>query len=154
MQGKAKIRILAIGRLKNGPEAALAEYYRTRLPWPVAVEEYEEKRGLPDLKEKEGALLLAALQKNPVSTLFILDERGRDMKSRDFAALLQKALELGDVAFLLGGADGLSSRVREKAKEKLAFGRWTWPHKLARVLLLEQLYRAGQIHAQHPYHRD
>jgi len=154
MQGKEKIRIFAIGRLKSGPEAELQEYYRARLSWPLAIEEMEEKRLGPEMKEREGLLLANALVKKPFPTIIALDERGKEYQSRDFAAFCQQSIEKGHVAFLIGGADGLSSSVKERATHLLSLGRMTWPHKLARIMLLEQLYRAGQILAQHPYHRD
>lgn len=155
IKGKKKIRILSIGRLKSGPEADLAEYYRSRAAWPISIEEYEDRKEGPGQKEREGKLLLDAMKNSKnLATFIILDERGKEYKSREFAGALEKWLEKGDLMFLLGGADGLSEEVKDRADISLSLGRMTWPHKLARIMLLEQLYRAGQIQAGHPYHRD
>ena len=85
----------------------------------------------------------------------ILDERGDNLDSAALAALLRKWREDDRPAacFVIGGADGLAQSLREQAKIRLAFGAATWPHQLVRIMLLEQLYRAGTILAGHPYHR-
>jgi 23S rRNA (pseudouridine1915-N3)-methyltransferase len=157
-----KLRILAVGRAKSGPEAELIAEYRKRLRWPLTLEEVEEKRPLggTELKAREGALLRAALDRaaktasNPV--LVALDERGKTLASRDFAARLKAWEEQGtsEIVFLLGGADGLAPEIRSQAAFVLSLGQMTWPHLLARAMLVEQIYRAQQILAGHPYHRD
>lgn len=157
-----KLRILAVGRAKSGPEADLIAEYRKRLRWPLTLEEVEEKRPLggAELKAREGALLRAALDRaakpagNPV--LVALDERGKMLASRDFAARLKAWEEQGtsEIVFLLGGADGLAPEIRSQAAFVLSLGQMTWPHLLARAMLVEQIYRAQQILAGHPYHRD
>jgi 23S rRNA (pseudouridine1915-N3)-methyltransferase len=157
-----KLRILAVGRVKAGPEAALIAEYRKRLRWPLVVDEVEEKRPLSgaELKTREGALLQAAMDRaakaggRPV--LVALDERGKVLGSRDFAARLQAWEEQGaaEIQFLLGGADGLAPQIRDQAALVLSLGQMTWPHLLARAMLAEQIYRAQQILAGHPYHRD
>ena len=85
----------------------------------------------------------------------MLDERGQNVDSAAFAALLRqwRAEDRPAVCFVIGGADGLAQSLSERAKVKLAFGGATWPHQLVRIMLLEQLYRAGTILAGHPYHR-
>jgi 23S rRNA (pseudouridine1915-N3)-methyltransferase len=157
-----KLRILAVGRIKSGPEAALIDEYQKRLRWPLAIEEVEEKRPLSgvELTTREGALLQAAIDRavkaagRPV--VVALDERGRTLGSRDFAARLQAWDEQGaaEILFLLGGADGLAPEIRNQAAFVLSLGQMTWPHLLARAMLVEQIYRAQQILAGHPYHRD
>lgn len=157
-----KLRILAVGRIKGGPEAALVAEYQKRLRWPLAVEEVEERRPLSgaELKAREGALLQAAIDRaakaggRPV--LVALDERGKMLGSRDFAARLQAWEEQGaaEILFLMGGADGLAPEIRDQASFVLSLGQMTWPHLLARAMLVEQIYRAQQILAGHPYHRD
>jgi 23S rRNA (pseudouridine1915-N3)-methyltransferase len=157
-----KLRILAVGRAKTGPEAALIAEYQKRLHWPLAIEELEEKRPLSgaELKAREGALLQAAIDRAAKSgsrpILVALDERGRSLGSRDFAARLKGWEEQGapEILFLLGGADGLAAEIRDQASFVLALGQMTWPHLLARAMLVEQIYRAQQILAGHPYHRD
>ena len=157
-----KLRILAVGRAKGGPEAALIAEYQKRLHWPLVLEEVEEKRPLSgaELKAREGALLQAAIDRaakaggRPI--LVALDERGKTLGSRDFAARLKGWEEQGapEILFLLGGADGLAPDLRDQATFVLSLGQMTWPHLLARAMLVEQIYRAQQILAGHPYHRD
>jgi 23S rRNA (pseudouridine1915-N3)-methyltransferase len=157
-----KLRILAVGRARTGPEAALIAEYQKRLHWPLAIEELEEKRPLSgaELKVREGALLQAAIDRAAKSggrpILVALDERGKSLGSRDFAARLKGWEEQGapEILFLLGGADGLAAEIRDQASFVLSLGQMTWPHLLARAMLVEQIYRAQQILAGHPYHRD
>jgi 23S rRNA (pseudouridine1915-N3)-methyltransferase len=150
-----RLHIVAVGKSKAGPHAALARHYAERLAWPLAVREVEEKRPLPasEVREREGALLLAAAP--PGAVLVALDERGKTLTSPAFAQKLAAWRDSGtaDLAFLIGGADGLSESVRQKAQLVLSLGAMTWPHLLVRGMLLEQLYRAQQILAGHPYHR-
>jgi 23S rRNA (pseudouridine1915-N3)-methyltransferase len=150
-----RLLIAAVGRAKAGPWRDLERFYLDRLAWPVTVREVEEKRKLPpvQLKEREAELLLAALPAG--ATAVALDERGKPLSSLDFAARLGAWRDQGiaDLAFLIGGADGLADQVRQKAQLVLSLGTMTWPHLLARGMLLEQLYRAQQILAGHPYHR-
>jgi 23S rRNA (pseudouridine1915-N3)-methyltransferase len=157
-----KLRILAVGRAKGGPEAALIAEYQKRMHWPLVLDEVEEKRPLsgPELKAREGALLQAALDKTAKSggrpVVIALDEHGKPLASRDFAARLKGWEDQGapEVIFVLGGADGLASDIRDRASLVLSLGQMTWPHLLARAMLVEQIYRAQQILAGHPYHRD
>jgi 23S rRNA (pseudouridine1915-N3)-methyltransferase len=156
-----QIGILAVGRLKSGPILALFEDYARRLKWPLAVTEVEERRRLPHpaLKEREGALLLDALEnltrKSRHSVVIALDERGTAFTSTAFAQRLGSWRDQGlDPLFIIGGADGLAPPVLERAGLTLALGVMTWPHLLVRVLLVEQLYRAQSILEGHPYHRE
>jgi 23S rRNA (pseudouridine1915-N3)-methyltransferase len=161
-----RILIAAVGKLKSGPEKALFDDYAGRLAWPVTVREVEPQSALPaaEIKSREGALLLAALEgkgktgKGSPKTgrrLVALDERGTEPTSVAFAERLGAWRDQGaeEIAFVIGGADGLDEAVRARADWVIAFGRLTWPHLLVRVLLAEQLYRAQQILAGHPYHR-
>ena len=153
-----RILIAAVGRLRRGPERELFEAYRARLSWPVTVQEVEARRKLPprSLVEREGELLLAALPA-PSGKLRViaLDETGQGLSSPALAKRLADWRDQGaeTLAFVIGGADGLSPAVRERADFGLSLGAMTWPHLLVRVLLAEQLYRAQQILAGHPYHR-
>jgi 23S rRNA (pseudouridine1915-N3)-methyltransferase len=106
------------------------------------------------LKAREGELLLSAL---PARTpLIALDERGSAWSSRALADRIAAWRDRGvaELAFAIGGADGLDAAVLGRAEAVLSLGPMTWPHLLVRGMLLEQLYRAQQILAGHPYHRD
>ncbi|HTZ36007.1 MAG TPA: 23S rRNA (pseudouridine(1915)-N(3))-methyltransferase RlmH [Stellaceae bacterium] len=148
--------MLAIGRQRRGPLADLQAHYAARLNPPPAIVELEEKRPLPppQLKAREAELILAAL---PAGALLVaLDERGTPLASRAFAERLAAWRDQGaaTLAFAIGGAEGLDRAVLDRAEMVLSLGAVTWPHFLVRGLLLEQLYRAQQILAGHPYHRD
>ena len=118
--------------------------------------ELEEKKKLPpaQLQAREAELILAALPSG--ARLVALDERGQSWSSRDLAERLAGWRDQGiaTLAFAIGGADGLGRAVIEAADAVVSLGAMTWPHLLVRGMLLEQLYRAQQILAGHPYHRD
>ncbi len=130
--------------------------YAGRIAPPVAIIELEEKRRLPPavLKSREAELILGALPAD--ARLVALDQRGAAWTSRDFADRLAAWRDggVGAVAFAIGGAEGLGPAVIERADAVMSLGAMTWPHLLVRSMLLEQLYRAQQILAGHPYHRD
>ncbi|HZT86582.1 MAG TPA: 23S rRNA (pseudouridine(1915)-N(3))-methyltransferase RlmH [Stellaceae bacterium] len=147
--------MLAVGRQRPGPLRELQSLYLKRIVPAPAIVELEEKRPLspPELVAREGDLLLAAL---PAGARFIaLDGGGQCWSSEELARRLAGWRQNGqDVAFAIGGADGLSRAVLGHANGILSIGAMTWPHLLVRVMLLEQLYRAQQILAGHPYHRE
>ncbi|MFO1141265.1 MAG: 23S rRNA (pseudouridine(1915)-N(3))-methyltransferase RlmH [Amaricoccus sp.] len=154
-----RVTILAVGRVRAGPEAALvsdylARFQRTGRPLglgPARVVEVDERKGSG--RAAQAALLAAAV---PVAGLLVaLDERGQALDSLGVAALLERAMQSGrrDLAFAIGGADGLDSGFVARADLTLSFGRMVWPHLLARAMLAEQLYRAASILAGTPYHR-
>lgn len=149
------ITIAAVGRMRRGPELDLIDDYRKRLSWAITVREVEEKRPLKaaERKAREGERLLGAVPDGAL--LVALDERGRQFSSEEFAGQLRKWQESGHraLAFAIGGADGLDRAVTDRATLLLALGRMTWPHMMARSMLVEQLYRAQQIQAGHPYHK-
>lgn len=151
-----RLLIAAVGRMKARPLAELQSEYVKRLAGPVAIKELEERRALPsaERKTREGELLLAALPQDAL--LVALDERGTALTSVGFASRLQRwRLEgVKTLGFVIGGAEGLAQPVVRRASLTLSLGVMTWPHLLARILLLEQLYRAQQILAGHPYHRE
>ena len=151
-----KIVIAAVGRLRDAPSRALFEDYAKRLSWPVATREVELKRALagPQAKAEEGRLLLEAIGER--ATLVALDEHGAEWSSADFAGRIGAWRDQGvaELAFAIGGADGHADALLKRAAATVAFGRMTWPHRLARVMLVEQIYRAQQIIAGHPYHRE
>lgn len=150
-----RITVLAVGRLRRGPVAALCEEYTGRLSWPLEIREVEARKRLegPALKAHEAALLTDRIPANAI--LIALDERGRAIDSATLAKTLGGWRDEGrqDVCFIVGGADGLDPALRQRADLVLAFGPQTWPHQLVRVMLLEQIYRAERILAGHPYHR-
>lgn len=150
-----RLTIIAVGRHKAGPLKALQEFYAERIRWPLTIREIEERRKLPpvELKTREAELILGALPKGAM--VIALDGRGKNLSSTDFAARLAQWRDTdASLAFVIGGADGLADSVIDKAKLLLSLGAMTWPHLLVRGMLLEQLYRAQQILAGHPYHRE
>jgi 23S rRNA (pseudouridine1915-N3)-methyltransferase len=159
-----KISIAAIGRMKSGPEADLLDTYVARARQQgrpagisaVSVIDTPESRKATATarKDEEARWLIGAA--GPGACIIALDERGKAMSSEEFAGLLRTELEGGtaEVAFCIGGPDGHGLALRETARHVISFGRMTWPHKLARVLLAEQIYRAVTILVNHPYHRE
>jgi len=149
-----RLHVIAVGRLRDEPLKAVERHYAERIRWPLAIREVEERRKLPpaQMKAREGALLLEAVPR--AATVVALDETGTALSSAGLAARLAAWRDDdADIAFLIGGADGLDDSVRARAALVLSLGPMTWPHFLVRGMLLEQLYRAQQILAGHPYHR-
>ena len=154
-----RIQICAVGRLRKGPERDLYDDYLTRFDrtgralalGPASLIEVEDKKGggMP----AEAALLRKAIPDGAL--ICTMDERGKVMSSPDFADLLGQWRDQGrqDVAFVIGGADGIDPSLRAEADASLSFGKMVWPHMLVRVMLAEQLYRAASILAGSPYHR-
>jgi 23S rRNA (pseudouridine1915-N3)-methyltransferase len=148
------IRLIAIGRLRDGPEAALVERYVSRLRLKVTVTELPEARGsAEEVRRREGAALLAALP--DAAFAIALDLGGEAPDSERLAVLLERWLGLSrPLCFLIGGAEGLDAAVIARADHVLSLGRLTWPHFLVRAMLAEQLFRAHAILTGHPYHRS
>ncbi|MFQ5534798.1 MAG: 23S rRNA (pseudouridine(1915)-N(3))-methyltransferase RlmH [Sphingomonadales bacterium] len=151
-----RIHIIAVGRMRAGPERELLESYVRRIGGPVAVREVEGKssRSGTERRQRESDLLLGATPDR--ATVVALDENGAAPNSEAFARKIGNWRDSGvrDLAFLIGGADGHGAAVRQRADYTLSLGAMTWPHLLARVMLAEQLYRAMSILAGHPYHRS
>jgi len=151
-----RLLIAAVGRIKAGALADLQSEYLKRLGSSVSLKEVEERRSssAAERKLREGKLLLAVVPDDAV--VVPLDERGQTLSSAAFAERLQgwRAEGPKTLAFVIGGADGLAQPVVQRGRMALSLGAMTWPHLLARILLLEQLYRAQQILAHHPYHRS
>jgi 23S rRNA (pseudouridine1915-N3)-methyltransferase len=158
-----RIQIIAVGRLKQGPERELAERYRARFEdagrklgfRSLIVHELSESRArdaATRIAEEQSAIAALIPEK---AVVVAMDERGKSLPSPAFAAELGQRRDAGagDITFVIGGADGLSPELRRTATMTLSFGAATWPHQLVRVLLLEQLYRAVTLLAGHPYHR-
>jgi len=134
----------------------LQALYAARITPPVTIVELEERRRLPAalMKLREAELVLAALP--PDVPLVALDEHGAAWSSRVLADRIAAWRNQGarELAFAIGGAEGHGAGVLDRADARLSLGPMTWPHLLARGMLLEQLYRAQQILAGHPYHRE
>ena len=155
-----KVQICAVGRLRRGAELDLITDYQTRFDrtgralglGPLTITEVEDRKG--GGPEAEAALLTRSLPKG--ASLIALDERGKLLSSPEFAQTLAGLRDQGtqSLAFLIGGADGLSADLRASAQLSLSFGKMVWPHMLARVMLAEQLYRAATILSGSPYHRS
>ena len=148
-----RYQILAIGRLKRGFAKAGCDFYAKRLGAYAKVETLELKESREGLnKERESEALLGAAGPYVV----VLDERGEGIDSRGLAAKIG-GLELrgvSAVSLLIGGAEGHSDALKGRADESWSLSNLTLPHELARLILLEALYRAETIRAKHPYHRD
>ena len=149
------IDIIAVGKLKNGPFYDLYQDYTRRINWLVKLHEIDVKTAKSKSTQAEEEKQINALIHDSAFTI-ILDERGNGLRSLDFAKTLQNFKEGGErhIQFIIGGADGLTDETRGRANLLLSFGQQTWPHMMARVMLIEQIYRAQQIIARHPYHRE
>ncbi|MEM1064801.1 MAG: 23S rRNA (pseudouridine(1915)-N(3))-methyltransferase RlmH [Pseudomonadota bacterium] len=154
-----RLWIAAVGRLRPGPELALIDDYRTRVDragkplalGPLTIAEVDDRKG--GGPGAEAALLTRSVPDGAVRVA--LDERGKTLSSPDLADAIARWRDDGarDLAFFIGGADGLDLGLRQSANARLSFGPMVWPHMLARVMLTEQLYRAVSILAGTPYHR-
>jgi 23S rRNA (pseudouridine1915-N3)-methyltransferase len=151
-----KVVIAAVGKPRNAVLAAAIEHYEERAAryWPLEVREVKEESGRasPDqVKDKEAERLAARTEG---AAVVVCDERGTSMTSAEFATFLQGARERArDIAFVIGGAYGLAESIRASAQRRIALAPWTLPHELARLVLAEQLYRAGTIVRGEPYHK-
>jgi 23S rRNA (pseudouridine1915-N3)-methyltransferase len=158
-----RLHLTVIGKLKSGPERILVEDYVDRTARigraagfaSITVHELaESKARSPDLRRRdESHRLLAALP--PGAFIIVLDERGKPLSSGGLAQLLRRRTDSGlaDLAFVIGGPDGLSRELIDEAGLALSLGPMTWPHRLVRVMLAEQIYRSVTILLNHPYHR-
>lgn len=155
-----KFLILSVGH--KMPEWITAGFneYAKRMPREAKVELVEIKpeprttgKSAPQLMEAEAQRILAALP--PGCLRIVLDERGAAWTTRQFADKMRHWMGEGrDVAFVIGGADGLHDSVKKVAEQLLALSAMTLPHAMVRVLLAEQLYRAHSLLHNHPYHRE
>ncbi|OYU36618.1 23S rRNA (pseudouridine(1915)-N(3))-methyltransferase RlmH [Novosphingobium sp. PASSN1] len=139
-----QLHVIARGKIGRSPEAELVERYARRISWGFKVTELPDRGGTFPPPAPTPCRVVA------------LDERGEQLTSTAFAALLGRWRDDGvrEARFLIGAADGHDAELREKADVLLAFGAATWPHMLARAMLVEQLWRATSILSGHPYHRD
>lgn len=137
-----RLHVIARGKIGRSPEAELVARYEKRIVWPLKMTELPDRGG--QVPEASGS-----------SRTVLLDERGRNLSSEELAAILGRWRDEGirEARFLIGAADGHAQDERAGADLLVAFGKATWPHLLARAMLMEQLYRATSILAGHPYHR-
>jgi 23S rRNA (pseudouridine1915-N3)-methyltransferase len=152
-----KITILTIGKFRNqDPAQELFLEYKKRLNWKIELKELELKGNLQGetLKIKEGELLLSKVPNG--SKIIALDEKGKMFSSPEFADIIRNYGNQGssDLSFIIGGADGLSAELKQKADLILSFSKMTFPHLMIRIFLIEQIYRANTIISGHPYHRQ
>lgn len=153
-----RIKIVAAGKVRSGPEKELVDRYLGRFDkvgrnvglGPSEIVEF-------DLASKVRASVADRLFDDGASKRFVclLDERGRELSSGEFARMLENRKSDGvkELAFLIGGPDGIASLHSDRANDAISFGRMVFPHKLVRAMLAEQLYRAASILGGQPYHR-
>lgn len=156
-----KITILAVGRTSTDYIARGIETYLSRLKHYVPVEltvipDVKQSRSLTEdvQKTREGESMLAMLQ--PGDHVVLLDERGREMTSREFAGTVEGLMNRGlkRTVFIIGGPYGFSEAVYRRADAKLSLSRMTMTHEMVRLLFVEQVYRAMTILRGEPYHHD
>jgi 23S rRNA (pseudouridine1915-N3)-methyltransferase len=153
-----RLVVAVVGKPRDRHLAAAIDEYETRAAryWPLEVAEVREAGGRgvapADVRSREASRLLERL---PAAALIVAcDERGERLTSPEFAALLSAARDHArDVALVIGGAFGLTDEVRSRAAHTIQLAPWTLPHELARLVLAEQLYRAGTIVRGEPYHK-
>ena len=158
-----RIVVAAVGKLKRGAESDLSERYRERaaksgrgigLRSLEVIEIAESRARDAQRRMLEESIALQNVIPDGAATV-LLDPRGEMVDSHSFAKRLRALNDSGrDAAFVIGGPDGLAPTLTDEAELRLAFGPQTWPHQLARIMLLEQIYRAITILSGHPYHRD
>jgi len=144
-----KITLGVIGKCKSGsPEADIIERYRERLKWTLQIKEKDNSTQAEEAKFLQSCIA-------PNAKVVVLDERGKNMSSTEFAGIIENWMLEGtsEICFLIGGADGHLEETRKKADLILSFGKLTLPHILMRAVLSEQIYRAETIIEGHPYHR-
>ena len=157
------LSILSIGRMKRGPEQELLKTYLERANkagpslhlFGPKLTEFPEARSA-DASERKSAEANKMLASVPAGAqVVLLDETGKDCSSVEFSRLIAEKRDSGtsNLCFALGGPDGHGDEIRNAAMQSIRFGKQTWPHQIARILLAEQIYRAMTILSGHPYHR-
>lgn len=154
-----QIHIFSIGKWKKGPEQALYDHFHARMKWQIVLHQMDDKAAsflTPDqVRDNQAEKLLPLLAKTPLAYRIALDEKGQQLSSLQLAGQFQQCFNQSLIpTFLIGGDHGLRQDIVKNAHLTLSFGKVTWPHLLVLGLLAEQLYRAQQILAGHPYHRQ
>ncbi len=149
--------VAVVGKPRDSALAAAISDYETRAAryWPLEVHEVKEERGkIPpaEVVTRESERLMSVIPSG--ATVVVCDAGGDSFTSEEFAAWMQGSRESArDVAFVIGGAHGLPSDLKKRAARRIAMGKWTLPHEMARLVLAEQMYRAGTIVRNEPYHK-
>lgn len=155
-----KITIISIGKFSNkDPNLELFLNYQKRLSWKIELKELELRgSNLANLqndvlKNKEAELLLSKVPNS--AKIIALDEKGTMLNSQEFAKQIKNYGDYGhsNLAFIIGGADGIGEEIKKRADLILSFSKMTFPHMMIRSFLIEQIYRANTIINNHPYHR-
>ena len=156
-----KIKLIQIGKTDNSQLKNLIEVYQSRIKQfvtfeSIVIQDIKNAKNLSSniRKQKEGELILSKL--STLDLVILLDEKGREFSSREFADFLQKRMNSGikNLVFVIGGAYGFSEAVYKRANQKIALSKMTFSHQLIRLIFAEQLYRAYAIINNHPYHND
>ncbi|PCI12049.1 MAG: 23S rRNA (pseudouridine(1915)-N(3))-methyltransferase RlmH [Flavobacteriaceae bacterium] len=156
-----KIKVLAIGKTDDKNLIQLIDTYQNRLKHYIKFEltlipDIKNVKNLSEKqqKEKEGELILKQLQ--PTDQLILLDEKGKDFRSKEFANYLQKKMNSGikQLVFVIGGPYGFSEAVYQKAQGKISFSKMTFSHQMIRLFVVEQIYRGFTILKNEPYHHE
>jgi 23S rRNA (pseudouridine1915-N3)-methyltransferase len=158
-----KLTILAVGRLKTGPETVLFDRYCERIRLSgrrigiteLSIRQIAESQARSSALRREDETLRLSGALDATDQLILLDERGKDMSSMEFSEMIARNLEssANRLVFAIGGPDGFADGIQMRAFLRLRLGRMTWPHQIVRILLAEQIYRAVTITSGHPYHR-
>ena len=149
------IKILSVGLFKNSEYKSIFFDYISKLSWKVELKELKPSKHKNPLirAEKDSNNLLKNVTKNEI--IISLDKSGRNLSTENLNQLIAEyRLDNRSIAFLIGGPDGISIECLEKSNLIISFGKMTWPHLLARLMLAEQLYRVSSIISKHPYHRN
>jgi 23S rRNA (pseudouridine1915-N3)-methyltransferase len=153
-----RLVVAVVGKARNPALGEAIRDYETRAAryWPLDVHEVREERAagisVDKVKEREGMRLSEKVPDRAQTV--VCEVGGKSLNSAQFAELLQSAREEDrDLAFLIGGAFGLDSSLAARARTRLSLAPWTLPHEIARLVLVEQIYRAGTIVRGEPYHK-
>ncbi len=156
-----KIQLICVGKTREEAIERAIQKYAARIPYYlpfelVVVPDIKTTKAMTEDKQKEleGEKILASTERNDFVVL--LDERGRELTSREFATFIdKKAVTLPrNLVFVIGGPYGFSKAVYDRADSKLSLSKMTFPHELVRLFFVEQLYRACTINRGEPYHHD
>lgn len=154
-----KIKMICIGKVQSQQVSTLVDYYAGRIPhyYPFelqSIADVKQARDADRQKQLEGEKILAEIA--PGDFVILFDERGREYTSRDFSTLLErKSIEVArKLIFVIGGPYGFSKDVYNRADSMMSLSKMTFPHELARLFAVEQIYRAGTISRGEPYHHD
>jgi len=158
-----KLKVISIGQLKNNPILEIQRDYESRilnLSKSVGIKNLEikelpisKKSSIKERQKEEAKIISQHIKQNNLN--LFLDGKGENINSVDISQIISKSSFDGkDLVFFIGGPDGFDEKIIKVANKIISFGRVTWPHKLIRIMLLEQLYRGVTILNNHPYHRN